>query len=208
MKAQSQGLANLPYMHVLDAPQDETQTAIYPDGDDSNTIEQNDKPKTTRRIANAIRRIGKGSVGAFIKINEASAFVGGSNAKDRLGIFEDPKNSQDAGPTRFPARYQGKKGYAYITTTATTPAVSWRLETEEPESAWTVALADITELQKVGGLGWKSKTAISEVLGWEVADGMLLRTKQGTEFHLTAITLRDEMFNRIISIRGHMWEML
>ncbi|ODA77174.1 hypothetical protein RJ55_06801 [Drechmeria coniospora] len=192
----------------LGAPRDEIQTAIYPDGDNHNAGEQNGKPNMTRRIADAIRRVGKGSVHACIKINEATALAGGANAKDRLGIFEAPKTSKDAGPTRFPARYQGKKGYAYITTTATTPAVSWRLATEGLESAWTVALADVTELRKVGGLGWKSKAAVGDILGWEVADGMLLRTKQGTEFHLTAITLRDEMFNRIISIRGHVWEML
>lgn len=141
-------------------------------------------------------------------MNQVKAYTGGEHAKQRLGALEAPSKDTYAGPVRFPARYHGEKGFAYITTTATTPAVSWRRETEGLRSAWTVSLADITQLRKEGGLGWQGKGVVGTVLGWEVCNGMALTTKEGNEIHLTAITLRDEMFNRLISIAGHMWEIM
>ena len=107
---------------------------------------------------------------------------------------------------RFLARYKGKKGHAYITATATTPAVSWTHEDEDLKPVWTVAIQDIVELKKVGGLGWKSKIVVGWAMGSEIVDGLLVKAANGEEMHLTAISMRDELFNRLISIGSQMWE--
>lgn len=158
-----------------------------------------------RRIAESIKRTAKGSVRSILKVNDAKTSAGEERAKDRHGDPGASAPNAAAGLGRFRARYKGKKGYAYITTTATTPAVSWRSETENLASAWAVTLADVTELRKVGGLGWKSKIVAGLLLGREVADGLAMKTKDG-EFYLSAVSFRDEMFNRLVSIGGQMWE--
>jgi hypothetical protein len=48
------------------------------------------------------------------------------------------------------------------------------------------------------------------VVAWatdrEIADGILIIDRHGKQYHLTAISLRDELFNRLISIGSQMWE--
>ncbi|KAF4506514.1 hypothetical protein G6O67_006593 [Ophiocordyceps sinensis] len=140
-------------------------------------------------------------------IDQAKALAGNNHAKDRLGALEAPAKATSAGPLQFSARYRGDKGHVYITKTGPKPAVSWRRDKNGSSAAWTVALADITELRKVGGLGWKCKFMVEAVLGWQVLDGLVVKTREGGEFHLTAIGARDEIFNRLISMGSQMWEM-
>lgn len=48
------------------------------------------------------------------------------------------------------------------------------------------------------------------VVGWatdrEIADGILIADKYGSQKQLTAIALRDELFNRLIAMSHNMWE--
>lgn len=111
------------------------------------------------------------------------------------------------GPIRFPARFRGKKGHVYVTATATTPAVSWTSDLEEDvDPSWTVLIADIQELRKVGGLGWKSKIVVGWAMGKEILDGLVVKTKGGEELHITAVFLRDALFDRLVSMGSQMWE--
>ncbi|KAG5942718.1 hypothetical protein E4U53_007192 [Claviceps sorghi] len=185
------------------------------------------KSKTVRRVANAIKRTTRSGVKVLLKIDQARASLGQEDATNRLGALqEEPTDVQDAGPARFPARHHGQKGLAYIVTRATSPALSWRsiagsstgvssassASSEEKEredaAAWTVPLSDIVELRKVGGLGWKSKAVVGGVLGWRVTDGLVLTTRDGAERHLTAVTRRDGLFNRLVALGVHKWEMV
>ena len=47
------------------------------------------------------------------------------------------------------------------------------------------------------------------VVGWatsrEVADGLLVIDKKGEKRQLTAIALREELFNRLVSMGAQMW---
>ena len=47
-------------------------------------------------------------------------------------------------------------------------------------------------------------------MGWalekQVVDGLVVRTKLGDEYHLTAVMIRDELFNRLIAMGSQMWE--
>jgi hypothetical protein len=48
------------------------------------------------------------------------------------------------------------------------------------------------------------------VVGWatdrEIADGILIIDKNGDQKLLTAIALREELFNRLVAMGHHMWE--
>lgn len=138
------------------------------------------------------------------------------------------------GPVKFQARYKGKKGHVYILTTAATPSVAFERKgkaspvtaaaaaskrsstTSAAETAqrlvqqkgatFTIAIDEIKEIHKVGGLGWKGKLVVGWALGGEVADGIEIVDKQGMVYKLTAMGRRDEVFNRLISLGSQKWE--
>jgi hypothetical protein len=58
----------------------------------------------------------------------------------------------------------------------------------------------------VGGLGWKAKMVVGWATDREIADGILIIDKRGNQKQLTAIALRDELFNRLIAMSHNMWE--
>jgi len=105
-----------------------------------------------------------------------------------------------------------------INTRATIPCVSFSLDKsigktgtedktdEELHPVWSIAVADIKELKKVGGLGWKAKLVVGWALDREVADGLEIIDKQGNHWNVTAMVLRDELFNRLVAMGGQKWE--
>jgi hypothetical protein len=62
------------------------------------------------------------------------------------------------------------------------------------------------EIKKVGGLGWKSKLIVGWATSREIADGIIIVDKLGNQKQLTAIALREELFNRLIAMGSQMWE--
>ncbi|PNP45527.1 hypothetical protein TGAMA5MH_02750 [Trichoderma gamsii] len=188
----------------------EARQALHPDLDHANEVKddsQQRKPKRSHRIINLLKGTAKGGVETALTADKAKAAVGAAQARNRLGVVnkrtvDDPPS----GPVCFPARCGGKKGHAYITATATSPALSWTPKHEDVSPAWTVAIEDIRQLKKVGGLGWKSKIVVGWATQREVVDGLVVRTKDGKEYHLTAVVVRDELFNRLIAMGHQMWE--
>lgn len=69
-----------------------------------------------------------------------------------------------------------------------------------------VPVPDIRGLKKVGGLGWKSKLVVSWATDRDIANGLEITDRFGNTYMLTAIPLRDELFNRLIAMGGQMWE--
>ncbi|SOV06627.1 uncharacterized protein UDID_01805 [Ustilago sp. UG-2017a] len=138
------------------------------------------------------------------------------------------------GPVKFQARYKGKKGHVYILTTAATPSVAFERKgnaspiaaaaaasketsassaaetaqrlVQQKGATFTIAIDEIKEIHKVGGLGWKGKLVVGWALGGEVADGLEIVDKQGKVYKLTAMGRRDEVFNRLISLGNQKWE--
>lgn len=189
----------------------EIQNAVQPDpGLDAKEQEEDDedkkKHKKSHRIMSFLKGTAKGGVNTTIAADKAKAKLGAHHAKNRLGVVKGSEPDPATGPIRFPARYKGKKGHAYITATATTPAVSWTPNIDDVKPAWTVTIQDIEGLKKMGGLGWKSKILVGWATGREILDGLQINTMDGTELHLTAVVMRDELFNRLISIGTQMWE--
>jgi len=184
--------------------------AIHPDEapKSSGSDAQVKKPKKRRgqHLLAAVRGITKGGVETILGTDRLKAAAGAEHAKNRIGVLGSGPTVDPGGPIDFPARYKGKKGHAYITATATTPALSWTEWKEDVHPVFSIAIADIQEIKKVGGLGWKSKLVVGWATQREVADGILIIDKLGNKTQLTAIRLREELFNRLISIGAQMWE--
>ncbi|KAH7129782.1 hypothetical protein B0J13DRAFT_132382 [Dactylonectria estremocensis] len=193
----------------LGATNDEIEEAVQPGVMPEETEEEDKKThKKSHRIMNIIRGTTKGGVRAAFAADKAKAKAGASHAKNRLGVIQDAEFNPETGPIRFPARHKGKEGHAYIITTATTPSIGWTADIGDvSKAAWVVTMGEITELQKLGGLGWKSKMIVGWAMGREVVDGLTINTEDGRELHLTAVVMRDQLFNRLISIGSQMWEL-
>ncbi|TVY26752.1 hypothetical protein LHYA1_G004408 [Lachnellula hyalina] len=164
------------------------------------------KRKTGHRIVAAMKHATKGGVETILGTDRLKAAAGGEHAKNRLGVLQTDSIDKSAGPIQFSARYKGKKGHAYITTMATSPALSWTTQKEDIDPVFTIAIADIKEIKKVGGLGWKTKLVVGWATAREIADGLLIVEKDGNTKQLTAIALREEMFNRLVAMGTQMWE--
>ncbi|KAL8359283.1 hypothetical protein RB601_007945 [Gaeumannomyces tritici] len=140
-----------------------------------------------------------------------------------------------SGPVEFKARHGGRKGHVYLGTAATPAVVAFSTEThnslatevtggggvkgnhEEQQqqggddkgmvhAMWSVAVSDIVELKKFGGYGWKAKLLVGWSLERKVEDGLEIKTTDGKSYRITACPLRDELFNRLISMGGQKWE--
>ncbi|KAK3385500.1 hypothetical protein B0H63DRAFT_473032 [Podospora didyma] len=212
-------------LEINDAMQPDAETKEEADGD---LREQQTKGnKTASRAIAFVKHVARGGVHAIRGADRVSAHVGGPGSKSaryRAGVVKTGGPPPASGPTRFLARFDGKKGYASIVVgslefgAAESSFLGWTAgrmgdESEEEEEGvaggtkWAIEIADIHEIQKTGGLGWKSKILV----GWatdeaDIMDGVIIRDKAGHEYHLTAIPLRDALFNRLISVGGQMWE--
>jgi Protein of unknown function (DUF3292) len=196
----------------MEATQSEVNDAIHPDPETPSPSENDDstpkKKHSGKRIIAFFKGATKAGVEGVLGTDHLKATVGSKHAKNRLGILPDPKENNVAGPVDFPARYHGKKGTVYISTTATTPCVSFMNSgmKRDPNPVFSVAIADIRELKKIGGLGWKAKLVVGWAMDRPVTDGLEIVDKEGNTYTLTAIFLREELFNRLVAMGGQKWE--
>jgi hypothetical protein len=125
-----------------------------------------------------------------------------------------------SGPVQFDARYNGKRGAVVIDSSLETPILYFttdptaqlgdqRLESREKGTVLlTMPVTDIRELRKIGGFGWKGKLAAGWAVGnKEVVDGLEIVGKdQKQHYQLTAMKMRNQLFNRLVAIDGQVWE--
>jgi len=164
------------------------------------------KKKHGRHILAFLKGTTKMGVETFLGTDRLKAEAGSQHAKNRLGILSNASTHVPSGPIDFSARYHGKKGKLYISTQATTPCVAFTTTDKEMAPVWSVAIKDIRELKKVGGLGWKGKLVVAWSTGKEIADGLDIVDKEGNHHTVTAIQLREELFNRLVACGGQIWE--
>jgi len=104
----------------------------------------------------------------------------------------------------------------YISTKATIPCCSFTVDhsvekigtqdRDDLHPVWSIAVADIKEVKKIGGFGWKAKLVVGWALDRQVADGIEITDKRGNVWKATAMPLRDELFNRLVAMGGQKWE--
>lgn len=190
--------------------------------------------KKGSRILGFFKGTSKGGVKTAIGTDTVRAKVLGSrHAKERLGVVPPKKGHADvaSGPVEFKARHGGKKGHVYLGTAATPAVVAFSTETHNDlatevaagggvvkgheeqgddkrmvHAMWSVAVADIVELKKFGGYGWKAKLLVGWSLERKIEDGLEIKTTGGKSYRITACPLRDELFNRLIAMGGQKWE--
>jgi hypothetical protein len=188
-------------------------------GADIDAAKDKNHGKKGSRLVAALKSGLKGTVTTALGADHLKAKVAGSeHAKQRLGVVPRDPNKELSGPIDFKCRFHGTKGHVYVSTRATIPCVSFSVNKgigktgsdgrteEELHPVWTVAAADIKEMKKVGGLGWKAKLVVGWALDATIADGIEIVDKQGNTYVLTAMVLRDELFNRLIAMGGQKWE--
>ncbi|CZS92139.1 uncharacterized protein RAG0_02633 [Rhynchosporium agropyri] len=189
-----------------DVSDSEMANAVHPDAAVTTDTDVAPKKKQHgRRFIAALKGVAKGGVETALGTDRLKAAVGGEHAKNRLGVLKSGGDA-NAGPVDFPCRFKGKKGHAYITSTGITPALSWTTDPEDVNPLFSIAIADIQEIKKVGGLGWKTRLLVDWATSRDIADGILITDKQGNQKQLTAMELREELFNRLITMGTQMWE--
>ena len=209
----------------LGATDEELQRAMSNDPDVPHETETSDveaSKKTSHgkkghHVLSVIKGSIKGTVQSALGADHVKAKAGSKHSKNRLGVIP-PKELELSGPVEFKCRYKGKRGHAYISTRATIPCVSFSVDKSIAKEGiadkdddtlhpvWSIAVADIKELKKIGGLGWKAKLVVGWALDTEVADGLEIVDQKGESWTVTAMTLRDELFNRLVSMGGQKWE--
>ncbi|ORY61026.1 uncharacterized protein BCR38DRAFT_526516 [Pseudomassariella vexata] len=189
----------------------------HENGDDDIDATKNSKQgRKGSRILGFFKSTTKGLVKSAIRADAMRAKAGSKPAKARLGAVMTANDNLTSGPIEFKARYKGHKGHVYISTKATIPAVAFStdvtiekvgtVDREDLHPGWSIAVSDIKELKKIGGYGWKAKIAVGWSLGREIADGLEITDRMGVVWEVTALPLRDELFNRLIAMGGQKWE--
>ena len=201
---------------TLDATDSEIHEAIHKDPNEAaSEAVAADKPKHHHgeHILGFFKGTTKTGVETKLGIDKVKAKVGSARAKNHLGVLPKVSEQVPTGPVDFKARYQGHKGWIYISTIATVPTVSFSrvasdvTEKAEPlDALFSIPIEDIKELKKIGGLGWKAKLVVGWATGRTVADGLEITDRRGEVWTLTAIRLREELFNRLIAMGGQKWE--
>lgn len=210
----------------LGAAPDEIDRAVAPEPEDPNMHQQEkaESAKQKKGFGAKLLSFFRGTTAAGIEsklaISHARAEIGNLHAKNQKGVLRKKGlETLPMGPVEFDARYQGHRGMAiidsshepallYFTTDETAQLGDYRMESRKNGSVYfDIPVSDIKEMRKIGGMGWKGKLVTGWAVGGkEVVDGILVKGKHPhQEFQLTAVTKRDELFNRLVAIDGQVW---
>lgn len=178
------------------------------------------------KVMSAFKHTTAAGVETKLTTDSARAALGSGHAKQKIGIL--PSKAEQAkkpveGPVEFKGRYKGRKGAVYIDSSVSpasanhpeSPCVYFTTHLDGNEVVesipsskieWSVAIRDIKEIKKVGGLGWKGKLVVGWATDREVKDSITIIDKMGHEYKATALAQRDELFNRLASMGQQVWE--
>ncbi|KXX80187.1 hypothetical protein MMYC01_204247 [Madurella mycetomatis] len=193
-------------------------TAHQTGGGDIDAAREAKHGKKGGKILGFFRGTTRGFVKTAVGTDTVRAKAGNEPARDRLGVI--PARHADvpvSGPVEFEARYEGRKGCVYISDAGTVPVLAFGegsrsrvkiagVEREDVHPVWSVPVGDVVEMKKVGGYGWKAKLVVGWSMEREVKDGLEIRTVDEREFKVTAVPLRDELFNRLVAMGAQKWE--
>ena len=159
----------------------------------------------------------KAAVQTAIGIDKIKAKAKSEHAKDRLGAVPPQDEPPIAGPVEFKAHYKGQKGHVSITRNNEVSCVAFSIDSTKHLGSenkgnlkylWRFPVAEIRELKKHSAYGFKSKLLVGWALDREVRDGLEISDSHGHVWFVTAIPLRDELFNRLCSMSRQIWEII
>lgn len=178
------------------------------------------------KVMSAFKHTTAAGVQTKLTTDAARAALGSGSAKQKRGIL--PSKGEMAkkpveGPVEFKGRHKGQKGAVYVDSSVSpaspdhpeSPCVYFTTQLDGNEVVesiptkkieWSVAIRDIAEIKKVGGLGWKGRIIVGWSTDREVRDSITIVDKAGNEYKATALAQRDELFNRLASMGQQVWE--
>jgi hypothetical protein len=128
-------------LHPQDVPDHELAAAINP-SPTTTAPSAPPKKKHGRRLLAFVKGTAKGGVETMLGTDRLRAAAGATRAKNRLGVVQS-KTPPRAGPVDFPARFNGKKGHAYIREVSELPAVLGWVGEKGKEPVWEIKVEDI-----------------------------------------------------------------
>ncbi|KAF7976144.1 hypothetical protein HWV62_7449 [Athelia sp. TMB] len=229
-----------------DLPASAEPDPLHPDAqagtpDDAQELDK----KHGHRVTSLLKSTTRGVVSGVLGLDKVKASAGSAAAKARLGVLpptgKGRRDKEEDGPVEYAARLGGKKGWVCLATNALSPSVSFARDSPvrdavglgaagAREPVLSIALADIREVKKLGGLGWKAKLVVGFALGMETADGIEIvyvdrsaergqsKAEKGAaaraegdaevigRVKFMAMLRRDELFNRLLALGGKKWE--
>lgn len=131
------------------------------------------------KVMSAFKHTTAAAVETKLTADSARAALGSGAAKQKLGILPSKtelKKKPTEGPVEFKGRYKGKKGAIYVDSSVSpasgnrpaSPCVYFTthldgdeaVESMPHEPNWSVAISNIQEIKKIGGLGWKGRIIV------------------------------------------------
>ncbi|KAL2844135.1 hypothetical protein BJY01DRAFT_215180 [Aspergillus pseudoustus] len=181
------------------------------------------KPKRTfgSRVLNFFKGTTAAGIEGKLAVSRARAQVGSIHAKNQKGVLQKKGlDIRPSGPVQFDARYKGHRGAVvidssheppvlYFTTDSTVHLGDYSMENRKNGTVrLTMPVTNIQEMRKIGGMGWKGKLVTGWAVGGkEVVDGIIISGRGLNEsYQLTAMSKRDELFNRLVAIDGQVWK--
>ncbi|THV43998.1 hypothetical protein BGAL_0773g00030 [Botrytis galanthina] len=191
----------------------EVQHAIHPSGNMEKSHPQEEeqgegqKHKKLAKFFRALKANTKASVETKLAVDHVRAKVGNEKAKGQLGILPKKENLIYAGPSEYKARYDGKKGWLYIT--GNSILFSHKEQGNRSSLVVEIPFAEIKQLKRVAAFSAKAAEVAADwgtdkdLLGSVEINGLNDKT-----WKFTALPERGELFNRLVAISGHRWETL
>ena len=194
----------------LSATKAEVSDAVSPSStiDKPYSVEEQEDTAPKHKKISKIMRVLKGNTKAAaetaLAIDHVRAHIGSDRAKGHLGVLPKTKNLVYAGPSEYKARYDGKKGWVYITDSV----VRFSTKEHHDQSAplIEIPLKYIKQLKRATAFAGKAaEVAADWGMEQELLGSVEIDDVEGKVHRFTALPERDELFNRLVAIGGHKW---
>ncbi|KAJ4113241.1 hypothetical protein NW768_011518 [Fusarium equiseti] len=183
-------------------------------GDDHESSKSGTGGKKRGKLLSVVKPVAQAAAKTLIHIDKVRAKTGSESAKNRVGAASPREEPPVAGPVEFTCRYRGERGFVYLTTDSVSPALCFckktpaapNVENSPAQPDWIIPVSEIVTLNKYSGYGAKAKLLAGWALEDEIADGLEVVDGMGRAFLVTALTRRDELFNRLCAVGDQRWE--
>ncbi|KAI1038315.1 hypothetical protein LB505_007857 [Fusarium chuoi] len=200
---------------IRKAIQEESEVIQDTGGDDHEYPDHESGGERRGKLLNIIKPVVQAAAKTVIGVNKIRAKTGTVSAKNRVGAASTREQPSIAGPVEFTCRWQGEKGFVYLTTDTAVPHLCFSRRSvgdsddssdHEVLPAWTIPVNGIITLNKYSGYGAKAKLLAGWALESDITDGLEIVESDGKSYLITAMARRDQLFNRLCAIGDQKWE--
>ena len=178
-------------------------------GDDHESCKSGTGGKKRGKLLSVIKPVAQAAAKTLISVDKVRAKTGSESAKNRVGAAAPREEPPVAGPVEFTCRYRGERGFVYLTTDSVSPALCFCKRTPASPTVqpdWIIPVSEIVTLNKYSGYGAKAKLLAGWALEDEITDGLEVVDGMGRGWLVTALSRRDELFNRLCAVGDQRWE--